>query len=88
MAVIVIFTLLCAAGMAFMIRFLIALSGDAGPKSRGHVFCLTSRHQETGDKPSRLAIPEGIAFERGDVGSRPEFTVIAGRGERGFRKVG
>ena len=88
MAVTVIFTLLCVAGVAFMIHFLIALSRDGGPKSPGQVLCLTSRHQETDDKPSRLATAGGIAFERGDVGARPEFTVIAGRGERGFRRVG
>jgi hypothetical protein len=80
-AVTVIFTMLCVAGVAFMTHFLIALSRDGGPMSRGHVFCLTSRQQKTGDKPSRLATPEGIAFERGDVGSRPE--IHGHRGERG-----
>ena len=87
-AITVIVTLLCVAGVVFMIRFLIALFKDGGTKSRCHVVYLTSRHQEMEDSSCRLAAAEGVAFESGDVGSRPGLKVIAGRGERRFRRVG
>jgi hypothetical protein len=87
MAAALIFELLCVAGVVFMIRFLIALSGDGRTKSQGHVACLTSWRTETDGDSVRLASAAGAA-SRSDANSRLWFKVIAGRGERPFRRVG
>ena len=86
-AITVIFTLLCVAGVVFMIRFLIALSMDGRAKSRCRVVYWTSGHTETEGDASRLAVRAGTALKSG-ANSRPGFEVIAGRGGRPFRRVG
>jgi len=84
-AITVIFTLLCVAGVVFMIRFLIALSRDGRTKSRRNVVYLTSWRPETEGEFSRFAIGTAV---RSDANSRLGLTVIVGRGERPFRRVG
>ena len=87
MAVTMIFGLLCIAGMAFMICFLVALSRDGRSEPRCRVIYMGLRPSDTEENFPRLASPAGTAL-RSDANSRLGLKVIAGRAERPFRRVG
>jgi hypothetical protein len=87
MAAIVIFELLCVAGIAFMIRFLIALS-EGRAKSRCRIVCSTTPHMQTEEDSSRFSIVGVAAFRKSDANSRPRFKVIAAGPKRPFCRVG
>ena len=87
MAATLIFGLLCVAGVIFMIGFLVALSGDGRANSPCRVIYLTPGHMEAQSDPSRFATAAGTAVTS-DTNSRLRFKVIAGKGERSFRRVG
>jgi len=87
MAVTMIFGLLCVAGIAFMICFLVALSRDGRSEPRCRVIYMGLRHPETGGNFTRLASPAGPALGS-DANSRLGLKVIAGRAEQPFRRVG
>lgn len=78
--------LLCAAGVAFMIRFLIALHKDARTSSDGCVVQLTSRYLYAKDEPS-ASTPARAAAKPRDV-NFPGYQVIPGGRGRPFRRVG
>jgi hypothetical protein len=77
--------LLCAAGVAFMIRFLIALHKDARTSSEGCGVQLTSRYLYTKDEPS-TSLARAAAKPR-DV-NFPGYQVIPGGRGRPYRRVG
>lgn len=85
MVAILILELLCAAGVAFMIRFLIALHKDARVSSDGCVVRLT-RYLRVNHEPSTSTFARAAAEPR-DV-NFPRYQVIPGGRERPLRRVG
>ena len=79
MATALIFELLCAASLVFMICFLTALLRDGKTKTRCHVVHLISPHAESG----------AAALRRSNAASRLRFEVIVGGlSRRSTRRVG
>ena len=85
MVAILILELLCVAGVAFMIRFLIALHKDARISSDGCVVQLTC-YLRVNHEPSTSCLARAAAKPR-DV-NFPGYQVISGGRERPFRRVG
>lgn len=86
MVTILVLELLCTAAVVFMLRFLVALRGDAKTKTACSVVRLTPRNPHPKDEPSRATLAKAAPLQRD--ANFPAYRVIAGGRERPFRNVG
>ncbi len=79
---------LCAAGVLFMLRFLVAMFREDKPKSRSRVVYLSSWPTQSEHGGLHLASQPGARSERSDTRHPTGFQVIVGGTNPPVRRVG
>jgi hypothetical protein len=86
MAATLILEVLCALGVLFMIRFLVALHEQSKSKSSCHLVHLSSHTQTENDVPSLVTTAE-VWSPSNDRQPRSGFKVISGGAKQPIRRV-